>query len=194
MTVDSPSRKDEVLAGIVDYVFERGVSDLSLRPLAEALGTSPRMLLYHFQSKDQLVVEVLSAARARQYEMLGDWAREGASFPELVQRYWEWAAADSSRPYIRLFFEVFGLAVQGRPGTEEVLPALSEQAVAFFGPAAERSGANPESAGELARLAVATLRGLLFDLLATADGPPLDRALRRFVRFLETELTTITTE
>jgi AcrR family transcriptional regulator len=189
MTTEAPSRKDEVLAGIVDYVFANGVSDLSLRPLAEALDTSPRMLLYHFRSKEELVVEVLAAARAQQYEMLGEWADRGAGLTEIIRRYWDWAASDHARPYMRLFFEVFGLAVQGRPGTEQVLPALSEQAAEFFGAAARRQAPPGADTGELVLLSLSTLRGLLFSLLATGDRAPLDGAMERFLVYLEHELT-----
>lgn len=186
------SRKEEVLNGIVEYIFERGVSDLSLRPLAEHLGTSARMLLYHFESKESLVVEVLAAARRRQYATLEEWADQGAGLPEIIRRYWDWAASKEARPYMRLFFEVFGLAVQGRPGTEEVLPALTGQATTFFGAAAERDAGPSARTTELVLLAVSTLRGLLFSLLSTDDRPPLDRAMERFLTYLERELSTST--
>ena len=188
MVVEAPSRKDEVLDRIVDYVFEHGVSDLSLRPLAEALGTSPRMLLYHFDSKERLVVEVLAAARSRQYEMLTSWVEVGAGLPEVVGGYWNWAADEANRPYMRLFFEVFGLAVQRRPGTEGVLEALSEQAETFFQRAAQVSGLEPGPAAHIARMAVAFLRGLLFSLLASDDRPPLDAAMRDFLDYLNVEI------
>lgn len=188
MDATTISRKDEVLGQVVDYVFERGFSDLSLRPLAEELGTSPRMLLYHFESKEQLVVEVLAAARARQYAMLAGWLHDGASIVDLLRGYWQWAAMESSRPYMRLFFEVYGLAVQGRPGTEEFLPALAEQSLTFFRSAVRASPLPAATVSELVRLAIAVLRGLLFDLLATDDRSPLDSALERFLAFLETQL------
>lgn len=182
------TRKDEISDAIVDYVFANGVSDLSLRPLAEYLDTSPRMLLYHFGSKEQLLTEVLAAARARQYEMLRAWVAEGASLPEILRRYWDFAASDAARPYMRLFFEVYGLAVQGRPGTEGILHDLTEQAVAVFQPGADAAGVDPAAANQLARLAVGVLRGLLFDLLATNDRSPLDAAMDRFLAYLETAI------
>ena len=181
--------RQTLLDGIVDYVFDEGVSDLSLRPLAEALGTSPRMLLYHFGSKEQLLSDVLAAARNRQYAMLTAWSEEGATLPELVMRYWEWAADDGSRPYMRLFFEVFGLAVQGRPGTGGVLAALSGQAVEFFKAAAGHS-ADESSKEELVRLSLAVLRGLLFDLLSTGERGPADAAMSRFLALLTSQLST----
>jgi AcrR family transcriptional regulator len=181
-------RKPELLDAIVEYVYRNGVSDLSLRPLAKALGTSSRMLIYHFETKERMLAEVAAAARARQYAMLEEWTRDGADLPELVLSYWEWASADTSRPYLRLFFEVFALAAQGRPGTSGVLDALSRDSRRFFGSVAQRSGLEPAVADELALLAIATLRGLLFELLCTGDRSRLDPALERFLGQLEREL------
>jgi AcrR family transcriptional regulator len=54
-------RREELLSQTVDYVWEHGLIGLTLRPLAAALGTSDRMLIYHFGSRDQLVSEVVAA-------------------------------------------------------------------------------------------------------------------------------------
>lgn len=182
------SRREEICDAIVDYVSANGVSDLSLRPLAEHLGTSPRMLLYHFNSKEQLLSEVLAAARARQYEMLHTWAAEGVTAVGIIRRYWDFAASEAARPYMRLFFEVYGLALQERPGTEGVLRDLTDQAVAFFQPAIETTGLAGTAANEVTRLALGVLRGLLFDLLATNDRAPLDAAFERFIVSFESSL------
>ena len=180
LVLAATSRREQLVQAAVDYVFEYGVSDLSLRPLAEALGTSSRMLIHHFETKEQLLVEVLKAARARQYQTLDAWAAKGRTPPEIVRLYWRWATAESSRPYMRLFFEVFGMAVQGRPGTQEVLPALSRESIGLLGNVARKSVSEAEAA-ELARLAVATLRGLLFEWLCGDDLELLTDALERFL-------------
>ncbi|MGZ8722334.1 MAG: TetR/AcrR family transcriptional regulator, partial [Aeromicrobium sp.] len=52
-------RRDELAEQATDYVLEAGLIGLSLRPLAAAIGTSDRMLNYHFGSKDELVASVL---------------------------------------------------------------------------------------------------------------------------------------
>lgn len=65
------TRREELVGQATDYVLEAGLIGLSLRPMAVALGTSDRMLNYHFGSKDELVASVLresserSAARIR---------------------------------------------------------------------------------------------------------------------------------
>jgi AcrR family transcriptional regulator len=159
------------------------VSDLSLRPLAEALGTSSRMLIYHFGTKERLLLEVVAAARARQYAMLEEWTAAGATLTEVMRSYWQWARQDASQPYLRLFFEVFGMAVQGRPGTDGVLEALSGDAMRLFGSLAQQDGAD-EASDELAMMAICMLRGALFQLLATGERDRLDGAMERFLHFL----------
>ena len=59
------ARRDEVAQAATDYVLEHGLVGLSLRPLAAELGTSDRMLLYHFDSKDDLVAAVLRVSNDR---------------------------------------------------------------------------------------------------------------------------------
>ena len=52
-------RKQELLDRAYEYVLENGLTDLSLRPLAQAVGSSPRVLLYLFGSKDELTRALL---------------------------------------------------------------------------------------------------------------------------------------
>ena len=59
------ARRDQVAQAATDYVLEHGLVGLSLRPLAAELGTSDRMLLYHFASKDDLVATVLRTSNDR---------------------------------------------------------------------------------------------------------------------------------
>src|SRR5271154_7591678 len=58
-------RRPELLAAATDYVFEHGLADLTMRPLAKELGITHRGLLHHFGSKEQLVAEILHELRGR---------------------------------------------------------------------------------------------------------------------------------
>ena len=53
----------------VDYVLSHGVWDLSLRPLAKAIKTNARMLIYHFGSREGLMREILAGLREREDEL-----------------------------------------------------------------------------------------------------------------------------
>ena len=96
-------RRDELLEATVQYMLKNGVSHLSLRPLAKAIGTKARLLIYHFGSRDALVAAALSLALRRvQAEFL---AMSGAAtLDRTLIGFWRWATSAESAPYLRLVF------------------------------------------------------------------------------------------
>lgn len=177
---DGGAERDRLLAAAVDHVAAHGASDSSLRGLAEALGTSHRMLIYHFGSKDGLLAEVVRAAERRQRAVLA--ALDPAPGASLAEDGWRWWAAVSDPelwPLERLFFELYGQALQGRRYATAMLDGVVESWLAPVTALLARHGV-PEPRVE-ARLAVAVTRGLLLDLLATGDRDGVDAAARLFM-------------
>lgn len=158
-----PNRRAAVLEQAADYVLERGLAGLSLRPLAKALGTSPRMLLYDFESKERLISEVLAAIRRREASLLEAEVRT-------LEDVWAWIGAPEREPFLRLFFEVY---VRGL-GKGEAEPLVRDW-LDFL-----REHWSPPVDEATATLMVAVVRGLLLDRLATGDHARTDTALRRF--------------
>src|SRR5947199_4639547 len=103
-----PGRRGRLLDAVAQYILDAGLSDLSLRPLGAKLGTSPRMLLYYFGSKEVLLSEALRRIRLWQQEEAVKWFAEGEAFDPtyVLARAWEWFSSDSAEPFMRLFFEV----------------------------------------------------------------------------------------
>ncbi|WP_393072206.1 TetR/AcrR family transcriptional regulator [Streptomyces sp. LN704] len=60
-----PAKRRDLLAGVRAYMIRNGVADLSLRPLARHLGTSDRMLLYYFGTKERMVTDALAMYEGR---------------------------------------------------------------------------------------------------------------------------------
>jgi len=175
-----------LLAAAIDHVAAHGVADLSLRGLATALGTSHRMLIYHFGSKEGLLAEVVQAVEQRQRESLAAVSPVPGETPaETMWRYWERLTDPALAPHERLFFEVVAQALQGRPGTEALRAGLVEPWIAPTVEAARRAGTAVGAARADARLAVAVTRGLLLDLLATGDRAGVDAAMARFAALHE---------
>jgi AcrR family transcriptional regulator len=176
-----PGRRAKTLAAAADYVLEHGLAGLSLRPLASALGTSTRMLLYDFSSKEELIMAVLTEIRRREAAMLAAYARaSSASGPELVRAVWAWASSAERAPFMRLFFEVYTDAM-AHPGTySRQGQAMVTQWLDQFG--AALAGAPADAAS--ATLAIAVLRGLLLDRLSTGDTQRTDRAIELFTQLI----------
>lgn len=161
-------QRDAFLAGAVDHVLRHGVATLSLRPLAAALGTSDRMLLYYFGTREALLDAVLGAVGAQLRARL-----EGALPPRplppdvLFAHTWQVLAGPDAEPYLRLSIEISGLAARGQEPFRAAAAAvfgswLEWTAARLDVPAAERPAA---AAGLLA-----LLDGLLLTRFVAGDA------------------------
>jgi AcrR family transcriptional regulator len=178
--------KQRLLAATIDHLADQGTAELTLRGLAAAIGTSHRMLIYHFGSKEGLLVAVVQEMENRQRHILRGLTDSADQPPgQLAWTFWQQLRDPALRPYIRLFFQMYGLAVQGHPGTTALLDGLVD---AWLEPLTDwgiRHGIPADQARAYARLGVATPRGLLLDLLATGDEAGVDAAMRSFIASYE---------
>jgi hypothetical protein len=105
-----------------------------------------------------------------------------------MRAWWKHISVPSLWPLERLFFEIYGQALQGRAHTTHVLDGIVED---WLEPVAQVSiarGVPPGLARAHARLGVAVTRGLLLDLLATQDVAEVDAAMEAFIDVYETWL------
>ena len=175
MTEVGLTPRERLLQGAMEHVAANGVADLTLRGLAQALGTSHRMLIYHFGSREGLLIEVIKAVEEQQREALEQMLAEDQDLPpaELMRRMWRRFADPALWPNERLFFEVYAQALRGSPHALPLLEGIVENWVE----SATRLGMDPAEA----RLGVAVTRGLLLDLLATGDRDAVDAAMERYI-------------
>jgi AcrR family transcriptional regulator len=167
------ARRDELLELAYRYVLEHGLVELSLRPLAAAIGSSPRVLLFLFGSKEGLVLARLRAG--------GDRDRLAAVTSEV----WRWLSSAEHRGLLKLWVEAYGRSLVDPDGpwsdfahqtVEDWLGVLAR---------AQASRDRTTRAGEARRtLALAVLRGALLDLLATGDVRRTTAAVERGVELL----------
>jgi AcrR family transcriptional regulator len=178
--------REVLLAAVVDELAASGSSDLSLRELAAKVGSSHRMLLYHFGSKEQLLVAVAREVERQQQEALADLGDAEQLEPrQVAEAMWARITDPALAPRERLFFELYGQALMGRPGTTEILEGDIETWVQGAAAQLEAAGATAEQARVDARLSLAVSRGLLLDLLATGDRAAVDAAHARFFDLYE---------
>ena len=176
-----------LLAAVIAYGESHGLSNVSLRELARAIGTSHRMLLYHFGSRQGLLVAVVQAVEGAQRDYLSDLATSDVEPLEALRDMWDRVADPALWPQERLFFELYGQALQGRPGAAAMLPGVIDD---WLVPGAEHwagHGSEPSAARAAARLGLAVIRGLLLDLVATEDRSGVDEAMARYLQLLARE-------
>lgn len=173
--------RERLLVATIAYVARHGLADLSLRTLAEAIGTSHRMLIYHFGSKEGLLAEVVAAVEANQRLVLDQLARSDLPPRVALRAFWDDVASPEKREHVRLFFEIVAMALQGKPGTEGLRETLVEPWIEVVSAHGVARGLTPDVARAQARLGMAVTRGLLIDLLATGDRAGADAAMELFL-------------
>ncbi|MGO9956094.1 MAG: TetR/AcrR family transcriptional regulator [Solirubrobacteraceae bacterium] len=181
------STKQQLLDASIDWVAAHGLGDLSMRQLAAALGTSHRMLIFHFGSKEKLWIEIVRTVEERQREQLrAQLPSADKPVGEAIWTWWKHISDPSLWANERLFFELYGQALQGRPHAVDFLDGIVEDWVEPVAAASIARGVPEVLAHAQARLGVAVARGLLLDLLATGDTDAVDRAMAAFIELCET--------
>ncbi|MFD9007378.1 TetR/AcrR family transcriptional regulator [Streptomyces sp. NPDC059582] len=167
----------------VDHVAAHGIADLSLRGLGAAIGVSHRMLIHYFGSKERLFVEIVRTSEQRQRDLLSRLRLEPGLSPVDAARLLRQHLTDPRLAgQERLFFEIHGQALRGRPEATPVLEGLVNDWLEPLVAAEVATGVDPAAARNRARLGLATVRGLLLDLLATGDRDGVNAAMEDFLR------------
>lgn len=171
----SPRR--QLLDKLVEEFARGGIGDRSLRDVAAAVGTSHRMLLHHFGSREDLLIAIVEEAELRQMALVPEIPMDPA---DGFAAMW----ADLRRPELRhlerLFFECYSRAAQGEEPFTRIVPG----AVDGWLREVEAAAAGVPYDGPMARLGLAVTRGLLLDLVATEDEAGVDAAAEAFVQLL----------
>jgi len=177
-----PEIRERLLEACTDYALEHGLPD-RLGPLATAAGTSPRMLLYHFATKDGLLREVLRWARARQRQEFGGLLcpRPNEPYLETLSHAWLGMTTSTGRRYLEMFGRL-------REDAEQQLwPGFRLEATTDW-LAPLHDGLSSVGCPELATVVLAVIRGLMMDLEATADTPRVNQAFSDFISALRASL------
>ena len=170
-------RRPELLAAATDYVFDHGLADLTMRPLASELGITHRGLLHHFGSKEQLVAEILHELRGRDRQRIAELGgRPTATGEDPVMIAWERMSGEPYFNYWRAYFEVFGIALRDEARYGHFLEGFVSEWLELLTPLVIEAGCPPEQAESLGTLILASFRGLYMDLLVTGDRKRVDRA------------------
>ena len=170
-----PEIRDRLLDTCTDYALENGLPE-RLGPLAAATGTSSRMLIYHFETRDQLLREILNQARRRQVESFTELLslRPDESYTKTLARAWKAISGPRGEPYLRIFNRLHDSA--GGP----LWPGFRKTATTDWLAPLE-AGMGSLGRPELATVVLAVIRGLLMDLDATGDSRRADRAFADFL-------------
>ncbi|MGV9722373.1 TetR/AcrR family transcriptional regulator [Nocardia beijingensis] len=177
-------RRDELLDAVVDYTVEHGLSELSWRPVAAGLGVSPTTLVHHFGTKEEMLQAVLERLRRRMFAATSDAAGAHPDLAAAARAVWTRTSDPRRQAEFRLFFAVYGRALQAPQQFADFLDHVVTDWMASLRQT-QAPDTDPETATRTATLVIATIRGLLLDLLATGDHDRVQDAAEYFLSTLE---------
>jgi AcrR family transcriptional regulator len=186
-------RKAELLAAILDYLMDKTLAELTFRSLAEGLGMSAYVLVYHFGSRDQLINDIVVSIESRLDRMRNTDVRDidRAAWREFLLDSWQWTMAQRNRHLTRLEFEATAqdiVAAEPRGTSQEHFRMLHHKTRDWL----MVQGIAEEFADTDARLFTSTFYGLQFDFVVMNEPEAATKAfelmLAVFFNNLETRL------
>ena len=105
-------RRALLLDRVVAHLAQHGLANVSLRPMAAALGVSVNSLVHHFGPKDDLIVAALRRSGAVQQEVERRWLERQPrmSQADLLRSWWRWiTASPQNLAVVRLGIEAAAL-------------------------------------------------------------------------------------
>jgi AcrR family transcriptional regulator len=179
------ARRRELLDRVTDDLAVNGLVDFSLRRAARAAGTTHKVLLYHFDGADDLLVRAILQLRERRIDKALAAATDGPARRTLaawVREIWPILVGEEAR----VLDQAIGLAMYdpdryaelGRGASQQYLPSLLSVCPEHW---------SDRRKLEVAEMMLATLRGFLVDARTSGDTAGVAAGFDALARALERE-------
>ncbi|WP_232666215.1 TetR/AcrR family transcriptional regulator [Pseudonocardia sp. TRM90224] len=178
-------RRAALTEGALAYVLEHGLIGLSLRPLAAALGTSDRMLIYHFANKETLIAEVVALANRRLAESIDEADPPVRTVGDLVRYAWRVVNDPVAHGAMRLYLQMCVLSVHESDGWRSAHEQSREPWLIMLRTGLAELAIPQPRVEPLADLILDTVDGLLLDSLVTSRPARVDAAAAAFADLLD---------
>lgn len=130
----SPMSRQSLLPLLAAHVLAKGLGQASLRPLARAAGTSDRMLLYHFGSKNALIADLLAFIAAN-YASALDAALAGdrpTTRSAVISRIIAHTHSPAMQPFLSLWWEIVAGAARGEDSYRAAAYSMMHELLAWL--------------------------------------------------------------
>jgi AcrR family transcriptional regulator len=175
-----PQKKQELLEHCLAVIIETGVMDGSINAIAKRIGTSGRMLVYHFGSKQELERQLISLLETRLREKL--WSFQSVPLKgedcltEPLLEMWSHLTSPEMCGLLRLTMELNQRAMQGDSETQRFVEQESKQWLdSLF---------NLTNDSTTALLLFHLFQGALLDFLTTGNAQRGQQTIKAFTKTL----------
>jgi AcrR family transcriptional regulator len=178
------ARRRELLERVTDDLAVNGLVDFSLRRAARAAGTTHKVLLYHFDGADDLLVQAILKLRDRRIDRGMAAARrpDRERLSDRVRALWPILVGEESRVLDQAIgltmYDTQRYAELGRGASQQYLPSLLSLCPGDWSDKRKR---------EVAEMVLGVLRGFLIGRLTSEDGTGIDAGFEALARALDRE-------
>lgn len=161
----------EMLERMAEHVLVHGLTQATLRPLARAAGTSDRMLIYHFGTKDGVIAALLDHLARRFTAILDAMPLPAqASAADLVAAVLPLMQGPVGRPYATLFLEVVAGSARGNPAFQAATARILAHFQGWIAARIPPPDGPAPNAGDMAAFALAAVEGMLVLSASGSEG------------------------
>ncbi|OZD05174.1 hypothetical protein CH275_12530 [Rhodococcus sp. 06-235-1A] len=179
-------RRLELLALAREYVLDQGVSNLTLRPVADAMGVTIATVIRQFGSKDALlraIVEDINTELA--VELRAGREPDSRSAEDLLRALWRrWSHDPRKQREFAVCFELYGLAIANPQRYRWFLDSVVTQWLDIIEVQLDQVSIAQAEKRKVATLILALFRGLHLDLIATGNRERVDETFELVVATL----------
>lgn len=176
------TRKQELLHGALAYLLKHGLANASLRPMAAQLGITPRILMFHFTSKERLLQEAMEEIQTRLQSSFVRMSKSGRNTVPPLKRFWRWATEKENLPHLRLLYEAQIIAAQNPKAYGPYLQRVSRD----WQDVVLQTLSQSLRSEDMATLCIAVFDGLLLELIMTGERSRLMSAMDTFIALART--------
>lgn len=184
-----PERRGQLVNAFLDYALEHGLANASIREVGREIGTSGRMLIHYFGSREKLIAEALGVLRLRNRDrVFQSFGKRPETFDQAYWRIWRYLTDRETLRGFRLSYEALGLALQRPEAYREFLDSLTVDWRLSLEAVLAAQGFPPERSRAVATVYLSVLRGLVVDLLVTGERQRIREAAALIAENLKREL------
>lgn len=160
---DNSQKRDEIVLAVAGYLVREGFANSGIRALAESAGISDRMLMYYFETKEELIASALMVlAKNMSAGLDALLPKKPVAASTIVEVMIKSAAHKDQQAVLKFWFEIIGLAVRGQEPYRSVVRQILDDWEAWISDRL-RAGQKEQAASVLAQIEGALMVALLRD-------------------------------
>lgn len=182
--------KSTIIQNAATYVLEHGLADESIRTIAQGIGTSHRMINYHFGGSEEFWEALINEIRRVEIDRSRTYfAQVGAPASQEVSQAWSHFSTPEYQKIFQLIFEIYVKVLRSPHGHEAFVHSFIDEWLQLLTThLTQHHAMAAEEALPYARLRLACIRGLMLDLLLTQQSESIAQAAQLFDQLMANQL------